>query len=67
MLNASVTIGPFRASLSELVTKRFAWDSYRRLFRMFSGIVMGVSGQLLRIQLLLRRPRRALSDTELDL
>lgn len=46
VLNLGLNDESVHGLIEQTGNPRFAWDSYRRFVQMFSGVVMGVSGQL---------------------
>ena len=46
VLNLGLNDESVQGLIKQTGNERFAWDSYRRFVQMFSGVVMGVSGQL---------------------
>ena len=70
MMDTVLNLGLNDQSINGLIAQtdnpRFAWDSYRRFIQMFSGVVMGLDGDLFENAITaMKNARGAASDTDL--
>ncbi len=70
MMDTVLNLGLNDESINGLIKQtenpRFAWDSYRRFIQMFSGVVMGLDGDLFENAIAAKKAARgAASDTDL--
>ena len=67
VLNLGLNDESVQGLIKQTGNERFAWDSYRRFVQMFSGVVMGVSGQLFEDAIAAKKAEKGVKlDTELD-
>ncbi|WP_080797573.1 pyruvate, phosphate dikinase [Arabiibacter massiliensis] len=71
MMDTVLNLGLNDESINGLIAQtenpRFAWDSYRRFIQMFSGVVMGLDGDLFENAITaMKNARNAASDTDLS-
>ena len=67
ILNLGLNDESVQGLIKQTGNERFAWDSYRRFVQMFSGVVMGVSGQLFEDAIAAKKAEKGVKlDTELD-
>jgi len=71
MMDTVLNLGLNNESIQGLIKQtenpRFAWDSYRRFIQMFSGVVMGVDGDLFENAITaMRNARGVKNDTDLS-
>ena len=66
VLNLGLNDESVQGLIKQTGNERFAWDSYRRFVQMFSGVVMGVSGQLFEDAISAKKAEKGVTlDTEL--
>lgn len=67
VLNLGLNDVSVQGLIKQTENERFAYDSYRRFVQMFSGVVMGVSGQLFEDAINEKKAERDVKlDTDLD-
>ncbi|MCL2826517.1 MAG: pyruvate, phosphate dikinase, partial [Eggerthellaceae bacterium] len=67
VLNLGLNDESIKGLIKQTDNPRFAWDSYRRFIQMFSGVVMGVDGDLFENAITAKRNARGVkNDTDLD-
>jgi len=66
VLNLGLNDESIKGLIKQTDNPRFAWDSYRRFIQMFSGVVMGVDGDLFENAITaMRNARGVKNDTDL--
>ena len=67
VLNLGLNDESVQGLIKQTNNERFAWDSYRRFVQMFSGVVMGVDGQLFEDAINKKKADKGVKlDTDLD-